>query len=64
MTTNSDKMAGVDHLNLYESIIDEVEIQISLIKKENQQFIENIDLLGDTVYENEEKNKVRRGLFI
>jgi hypothetical protein len=43
---------------MYETIIDELENNISLLKLENVKLFENIDLLNDTFIENEDRNKV------
>jgi hypothetical protein len=51
-------MTGPDNLFLYDNMIDELEVKISTIKKENAQFYEDIDMLNESVYQNEENNKV------
>jgi hypothetical protein len=50
------------NVHLYEILIDELETQISLIKQENQQFYEDIDMLNDAAFHSEEKNKVSGSL--
>jgi hypothetical protein len=45
-------------------MIDDLENQLSILKSENATFFENIDILNDIVFQNEENNKVNRIAYI